>query len=283
MAHGDSTLAGATRQSAPGPGGINLPTGPPVGEKTATWKIDELQPNTIGRAEAWKAILDDSGYSMQTSEVRSTVNEQGIRRTEFDISYRSDQPDIAIIHAIVTNTTARAAAGHEKYAGVSMVEPEADRAARQLAAEAAAVQPHNRDRSMDVAAKPGIDTPAAEKEVARPVAAGSEKLVVIKVDEPCVAAGERGQAEAVQAALTASGAKAGELQSMVDAEGIRHSEMKVSYRTDQPELAQVSQALDAAARQSGNYVLEHGSDRAERQEAARPSQSGREASPQLER
>ena len=59
--------------------------------------------------------------------------------------------------------------------------------------------------------------------------------------------------------------------------------MKMSYRTDQPELAQVGQALDAVARQSGNHVLEHGSDRAERQEAARPSQPGREASQQLER
>ncbi|MBC6992068.1 hypothetical protein, partial [Hymenobacter sp. BT491] len=263
--------------------GVNSPTAAVTGEKTVTWKVDELQPDTSGRAEAWKAILDNSGYSMQTSAVRSTVDEQGIRRAEFDMTYRNDQPDIAIIHAIVTNTTARAEAGHEKYAGVNVVESEADRAARQQAAAAAAIQPHNRDRSLDVAAKPGIDAPAAEKEAARPAAAGSEKLVVIKVDEPAVARGERGQAEAVQAALTASGAKAGELHSAVDAAGIRHSEMKVSYRTDQPELAQVSQALDAVARQSGNHVLEHGSDRAERQEAARHSQEGRPAPQQLER
>ncbi|RYU84849.1 toprim domain-containing protein [Hymenobacter persicinus] len=263
--------------------GVRLPTASPTEAKTATWTVDELEPNTTGRAEAWKAILDNSGYSMQTSQVRSTVDEQGIRRAEFDMTYRNDQPDIAIIHAIVTNTTARAAAGKAQYAGVSVVEPEADRAARQLAAEAAAIQPHNRDRSLDVAVKPGVEATTGDMPAAGPSAPGSEKLVIIRVDEPASSPGERGQAEAVQAALTASGAKAGEVQSTVDAEGIRHSEMKVSYRIDQPEIAQVSQALDAAGRQVGNHVVEHGSDRAERQAAARHSQVSQEVAPQLER
>jgi len=260
----------------------SLPAAVHTEQKTATWKIDELEPNTTGRAEAWKAILDNSGYSMQTSDVRSTVDEQGIRRAEFDMNYRNDQPDIAIIHAIVTNTTARAAAGNPQYAGVSVVESDNDRATRQLAAEAAPIQPHNRDRSLDVAAKPGAET-GLPNEAAGAGVAGSEKLVIIKVDEPAVAAGERGQAEAVRAALTASGAKAGELQSTVDAEGIRHSEMKVSYRTDQPEIAQVSQALDAVARQEGNQLIEHGSDRAERHEAARNNPVEKQTSQQLER
>ncbi|GAB3243990.1 hypothetical protein GCM10027346_41200 [Hymenobacter seoulensis] len=248
---------------------VSLAAPSPAEVKTATWKVDELEANTTGRAEAWKAILDNSGYSMQTSEVRSTVDEQGIRRAEFDMSYRNDQPDIAIIHVIVTNTNARAEAGNEKYAGVSVVEPGADRTARQLAAEAAAIQPHNRDRSQDVAVKPSAEASLAVNETVAPSVTGSEKQVIIKVDEPASSPGERGQAEAVQATLTASGAKASELQSTVDAEGIRHSEMKVSYRTDQPEIAQVSQALDAIGQQAGNHLIEHGSDRAERQEAAR--------------
>lgn len=120
--------------------------------------------------------------------------------------------------------------------------PDVVRSARQLAAEAAAIQPQNWDRSLDMAAK-------EEVSAGRP---GSEKQVIIRVDEPVTAAGERGQADAVQAAITASGAKAGELQSTVDEQGVRHSEMKVSYRTDQPEIAQVSQALDAVAQQRGN-------------------------------
>ncbi|GAA3979756.1 toprim domain-containing protein [Hymenobacter antarcticus] len=244
---------------------ITLPTGPPAEEKTATWKIDEVAANTTGRAEAWKEILNNSGYSMQTSEVRSTVDEQGIRRAEFDMKYRNDQPDIAIIHAILTNTNARAEAGNEKYAGVSIAESESDRAARQAAAEAAAIQPHNRDRSQDVAEKPA----PSEKEAASISAQGSEKQVVIKVDEPATTVGERGQAEAVKAAITGSGAKAGDIQSTTDEQGIRHSEMKVSYRTDQPELAKISQTLDAVANQKGSQVIEHSSDRAERKDIGR--------------
>ncbi|MBO2033457.1 toprim domain-containing protein [Siccationidurans ginsengisoli] len=391
---------------------ISLPTSPSSEEKTATWKIDEVAANTTGRAEAWKEVLDNSGYSMRTSEVRSTVDEQGIRRAEFDLRYQNDQPDIAIIHAIVTNTNARAEAGNEMYAGVSVAESEPDRAARQAAAEAAAIQPHNRDRSQDVAGMPvevqvsstpaagaaeaqqsepsftaariyvnvmpnsegqinsrdtspqpasyslyqiqvdaqnphravllpapGADpqllngyhavlrpayelsgapkpgdayvavssptqlerteqgwritqrgqasfspTPTperslsqerstapnpAEKEAASVGAQGSEKQVIIKVDEPAIRAGERGQAEAVQAAITSSGAKAGDIQSTTDAKGIRHSEMKVSYRTDQPELARISQTLDAVANQKGSQVIEHSSDRAERKDISR--------------
>ncbi|GAA4389285.1 toprim domain-containing protein [Hymenobacter koreensis] len=262
---------------------VSLPAATPTEVRTATWKIDELEPNSTGRAEAWKAILDNSGYSMRTSEVRSMVDEQGIRRAEFDMRYRNDQPDIAIIHAIVTNTNARAEAGKEQYAGVRVVEPEADRSARQLAAEAATIQPHNRDRSLDVAAKPGAEAGAVGKEEVSAGPPGSEKQVIIRVDEPATAAGERGQAEAVQAAITASGAKAGELQSTVDEQGVRHSEMKVSYRTDQPEIAQISQALDAVAQQRGNQMLEHGSDRAERQQAAHQSQVSKQATQELER
>ncbi len=392
-------------------------------EKSATWKIDELAANTTGRAEAWKAVFDNSGYSMQTSEIRSTVDEQGIRRAEFDMKYRNDQPDIAIINAIVVNANARAEAGVEKYAGVSVTESEADRNARQVAAAAAAIQPHNRDRSQDVAAKPVAEVqqerqaeapaaamvqqpaaqvqPAVQEQVAtygppvylnsvpfsdgtikardlskmkehyslyqiqvdtnnlskaillpapgadpqlmsgyhqvlRPafdisgmpkpgdayiavsqptqlqrteegwritergqagfsptkqaelpapvqaisapevadrrevasqqVAQGVEKQVIIKVDEIAPEAGSRGQAEAVKAAITASGAKAGDIQSTTDAEGIRHSEMKVSYRTDQPQLTQISQTLDAVANQPGSQVIEHSADRAERRE-----------------
>ena len=244
---------------------INLPTGPPAEDKTATWKVDELEPNTTGRAEAWKAILDNSGYSMRTSDIRSTIDEQGIRRAEFDMTYRNDQPDIAIIHAIVTNTNVRAEAGKEQYTGVSVVEHENDRAARQLAAEAAAIQPHNRDRSQDVADKP---TPT-DKEATRVDAQGSEKQVIINVDEPAIKPGERGQAEAVKAAITSSGAKVGDIQSTTDPEGIRHSEMKVSYRTDQPEIGRISQTLDAVANQKGSQVIEHSSDRAERKDISR--------------
>ena len=229
------------------------------GEKTATWRIAEPDPNTTSRAEAWKEVFDKSGYSMQTSEIRSSLDEQGVRRSEFDMKYRNDQPDIAIIHAIVVNTNTRAEAGLEKYAGVVVVETEADRNARQLAADAATVQPHNRDRSQDVAAKP-IE---AQQDYQ-----AAERHAIIKVDEMAPDTGSRGQAEAVKAAIVASGAKAGEIQSTIDSEGVRHSEMKVSYRTDQPELAQISKTLDAVANQHGSHVIEHSANRTERRELA---------------
>ncbi|MET4109026.1 toprim domain-containing protein [Hymenobacter sp. UYP22] len=248
-----------------------LATVPAAEEKTATWKIDEVAPNTTGRAEAWKEVLDNSSYSYKTSEIRSTIDEQGIRRAEFDMTYRNDQPDIAIIHAIITNTNARAEAGQEVYAGVSVSESEADRAARQVVAEAAAIQPHNRDRSMDQAsatpAAEGSPEPRAAEAV--PAPQGDEKQVVIKVDEVAPAPGARGQAEAVKEAVAGSGAKTGDIQSTTDAQGIRHSEMTVSYRTDQPEIARVSQTLDAVASQKGSSVIEHSSDRAERREISK--------------
>jgi hypothetical protein len=104
---------------------------------------------------------------------------------------------------------------------------------------------------------------------AQAVAQGVEKQVIIKVDEIAPEAGSRGQAEAVKAAISASGAKTGDIQSTTDNEGVRHSEMKVSYRTDQPELAQVSKTLDAVANQHGSHVIEHSADRTERRELAK--------------
>lgn len=409
---------------------ISLATGPGAEEKTATWRIDELAPNTTGRAEAWKAVLDNSGYSIQTGEVRGSVNEKGIRQAEFDMKYRNDQPDIAILNAIVTNTNARAEAGLEKYAGVSVAESVANRAARQQAAEVAPLQPNSRDRSQDQAIRPGgevqqerpvVEQPAqlqpapiaVERQMPTPAAAavtaeapqrvlymngipdpggninnrdtnpqaesyslyqirvdakdankatlvpapnagmqlinsysstlmvaynvqgtpkagdayvatvtptqlerteegwritergiasfsntrqaeltaqqsrpepaaeqqkaeqqrvekpGTEKQAVVKVDDLAPAEGARGQAEAVKDALTRSGAKVSDIQSTKDEEGVRHSEMKVSYRTDQPEIARVSQTLDAVAKQNGSQVIEHGNDRAERREISR--------------
>ncbi|UOQ75270.1 hypothetical protein [Hymenobacter cellulosilyticus] len=60
--------------------GCQLPVAAPTEQKTATWKVDELEPNTSGRAEAWKAILDNSATPLRTSDVRSTIDEQGVRR-----------------------------------------------------------------------------------------------------------------------------------------------------------------------------------------------------------
>lgn len=133
--------------------------------------------------------------------------------------------------------------------------------------------PERREESVPIAAPIPV-----QREEPRPVAVeqqqaaapqGTEKQVIIKIDELAPNAGSRGQAEAVKAAVVASGAKAGDIQSTTDAEGIRHSEIKVSYRTDQSEIAKVSNTLDAIGRQSGNNVVEHPSDRTERRELSK--------------
>jgi hypothetical protein len=99
-------------------------------------------------------------------------------------------------------------------------------------------------------------------------APGSEKQVIIKVEEKDKGEGVKGQAEAVKESLERSGAKVGDIQS-VSNNGARNSEMKVSYRTNQEEIDKISRTLDALGRQNGNQVIEHHADRAERQELAR--------------
>lgn len=96
---------------------------------------------------------------------------------------------------------------------------------------------------------------------------GSEKQVIIKVEENDKGQGMKGQAEAVKDSLERSGAIVGDIQS-VSNNGIRNSELKVSYRTDQEDIGRISRTLDALGRQNGNQVIEFNLDRAERQEAA---------------
>jgi hypothetical protein len=253
---------------------LSLPTAPvaegkPVEEKVATWRVDELTPNSTGRAEAWKEVLESGGY-IKTGEVRSSVDERGIRSAEFDMRYRNDQPEIAFINAIVENTRARAESGHEKYAGVSISETPQDRAERQDAASRAEVQPQRATPAAELQSpeqqKPGVDKTTPEKVAEKPDA---EKEAIVRVDEKAPAPGARGQAEAVKDAITNSGAKAGDVRSTTDEQGIRHSEIQISYRTDQPEINRISQTLDAIGKQKGNEVIEHSRDRTERRELSK--------------
>jgi len=97
--------------------------------------------------------------------------------------------------------------------------------------------------------------------------AGSEKELIIKVEERDKGTGSKGQAEAVKDTVERSGAKVGDIQS-TSTSGLRHSEMKVAYRTDDPEIGRISNTLDAIGNQKGNDVVENNSDRAERREIA---------------
>ncbi|WP_171025855.1 toprim domain-containing protein [Hymenobacter jeollabukensis] len=95
------------------------------------------------------------------------------------------------------------------------------------------------------------------------------KTAIIRIDEPEPQPGCTGQAEAVAEQLREAGLNTGSLRSATDpATHQRHSEMEVSYRLDQPDLARVNAALDDVARQPGAHVHEHSADRAERHRLA---------------
>lgn len=106
---------------------------------------------------------------------------------------------------------------------------------------------------------------------------GVTKTALIRIDEPEPRPGSTGQAEAVAEQLREAGLNTGTLLTSTDpATHQRRSELVVSYRLDQPNLARVSAALDDVARQPGAQLHEHSSDRAERHRLA-PGGVGRNA------
>lgn len=115
---------------------------------------------------------------------------------------------------------------------------------------------------------------AAEQVERRQLAAtgpvpSATKTAIIRIDEPEPRPGSTGQAEAVAQQLREGGLNTGSLRSATDpATHQRHSEIEVSYRLDQPNLAQASTALDDVARRPGVQLHEHSGDRAERHRLA---------------
>lgn len=116
-----------------------------------------------------------------------------------------------------------------------------------------------------------VKAPAPEKNPTgmEPDPRGVEKLAIVKVDEVAPANGQtRGKAEAIHDHLGAAGAKVGDVKSTTDNNGIRHSEMQVSYRTDQPEIKEINKTLEIVGKANGVQLMENGGDRAERNAAA---------------
>jgi hypothetical protein len=113
-------------------------------------------------------------------------------------------------------------------------------------------------------------------------ATGSEKQVLIKVEEPDKGKDTKGQAEAVKDAVERSSAKVGAINSSFES-GHKYSEIKVYYRTNQEEIGKISKTLDAIGSQKGNQVIEKNSDRAERREMANKGEIQRPAQQELSR
>ena len=117
--------------------------------------------------------------------------------------------------------------------------------------------------------EPAADQAERRRLAAGPAPAAATRTVLVRLDEPAPAPGMTGRAEAVAAQLGEAGLATGSLQSATDlATRQRHSELAVSYRLDQPDLARVSAALDELARQPGVQVHEPASERAERHQRA---------------
>jgi carbonic anhydrase/acetyltransferase-like protein (isoleucine patch superfamily) len=116
---------------------------------------------------------------------------------------------------------------------------------------------------------PAIPTPVAYN------ARGEEKLAVVQIDEVAQPAGAqaRGKAEGVKESLESAGAKVGTISSVTDEKGIRHSEMLVSYRTDEPNLVAINKQLNAVPG-TGGSVTEHPADIGQRQTAAANMERG---------
>jgi len=120
-------------------------------------------------------------------------------------------------------------------------------------------------------------------------ARGEEKLAVVQIDEVAQPAGAqaRGKAESVKENLEGAGAKVGTISSVVDDKGIRHSEMLVAYRTDEPNIVGINKQLNAVPG-TGGSVTEHPADISQRQTAAASLERNtatqtREAAPEISR
>jgi hypothetical protein len=143
------------------------------------------------------------------------------------------------------------------------------------------------DKSPLVALREPMEEQAERRQLAAaPPSPSVTKTAIIRIDEPEPRLGASGQAEAVAEQLREAGLNTGQLRTATDpATHQRHSEIEVSYRLDQPDLARVRVALDETARRPGVLVQEPASDRAERRELAggsraTPAQPDRSTGPE---
>ncbi|WP_157433307.1 toprim domain-containing protein [Adhaeribacter aquaticus] len=111
---------------------------------------------------------------------------------------------------------------------------------------------------------------------------GSEKQVIVKIQEVDKGSGVKGQAEAVKDTLERSGANVGDIKSQVES-GLKNSEMKVSYHLNDPKIGKISQAIEAVGSQKGNTVIEHTTDRAKRKDAAQKVELSRPSQQEISR
>ncbi|MBO3272255.1 toprim domain-containing protein [Hymenobacter defluvii] len=252
-------------------------------EKVATIHVQELTPTPTNRAERLQAVLEKAGI-VQTGEITSITDAQGIRHSSFLVHYRTDQPTIAQVHQTLTN------AAHN-YPGIRVEEREQDTVDRQRAAAQAPLQPVPVTRKKEESIVPElsrvpmivIEAPQFAKESASlPTreatstttgqAVGREIAGYVVVQEPAMhplAPSNTVYAAAIQETLAGRGALAslppGERPYATN-EGVQENRVHFSFRQDQPEAAALSKTLDQLARQPGIRVVDYEVDQAARRQ-----------------
>ena len=222
-------------------------------------------------AQDIRLSLEQRGATVQEQPRLNTPDSARV----LEYNYALNQPGL--------NVLSRTLDEFSQQPGVKVQENERTQAARELhtalnpPSEAATRIP---DRETGEAARP---TPAAYN------ARGEEKLAVVQIDEVAQPAGAqvKGKAESVKENLEGAGAKVGNISSAVDERGIRHSEMLVSYRTDEPNVVAINKQLNAVPG-TGGTLIEHPADTSQRLTSAANMERAvgtpaREAAPEVSR
>ncbi|TLM88800.1 toprim domain-containing protein [Hymenobacter jeollabukensis] len=226
---------------------------------------DELVPNPAPEFERARQLRQEQG--LPTLE-----DERAQRQREAEQRYAQNPltPEVGPGQPTPPGTPERTA--------VAEVTP--DQAERQRLADQAQVRANELDKVAPPAELPKEETEdqKALRDRARELAAGGNQLAIIKVEEKVDRGHEQepGKAERIHGAIEAAGANASEVKSVTTDDGIRHSEMSVTYRTDQPTIKDISATLDKAERSQGVEVLELPEHKNARQEAAYQADKARD-------
>jgi len=259
-------------------------------EKVATIHVQELTSTPTNRAERLQAAFEKAGI-VQTGEITSMTDAQGIRHSSFLVHYRTDQPTIAQVHQTLTNAV-------QNYTGIRVEEREQDTADRQRAAAHAPLQPvlvmvkteggivpeSSRVPMLTIEVQPFVKEPASspvrEATATRAgQAVGREIAGYIVVQEPAthpLALSNTVYAEAIRETLAGRGALAslppGD-RPYATKEGVQENRVHFSFRQDQPEAAALSKTLDLLTRQPGLSVVDYEADQAARRQQLYGAQS----------
>jgi Toprim-like len=211
-------------------------------------------------------------------EARRLRREQGLPTLEEDFAKRQQQ----WAQEAQEQAAKQSGPGLPTPPGTAQLTADAATAPAQAEREKQTAHAEQKANDLDKVAPPAEQPKETEQQQslrdrARAAEANGEQLAIVKVAERIEPGQENqpGKAERIHGALESAGANASEVKSHVGDDGIKRSEMAVSYRTDQPTIKDISQQLDRAGRSDGVEVLELPEHKSARQEAAQKVEQAR--------